>query len=273
MKLLIAFFILAMQICAVSLDSIKTAILQEGILLYKMEKASWHATDHFQAHFKYKEAKLGGYVSYQKDNNTYVTVFFNKENPSQIELRYYFTGLPTKNPDEIDTSVSSATPLEKQLIDLRGKALQCVIEDTEEFFKHYKFGSINLIPLINENGKRVFILTGSNKSDMVIIGNDYLLTFDNLYSLEKKEKIHNSIIQMPVNVKEGPVESSIHSHFLNDFITSSDICTFLLYKNYFGYSRHLVMSKNYMSIFDTETETLEILTMEAYQKIMAGTKK
>jgi hypothetical protein len=59
----------------------------------------------------------------------------------------------------------------------------------------------------------------------------------------------------------GKKVGSIHSHVLEDqpFITSTDICSFLLYKDFIKLSNHVVVSENYICIFDVVKETLMIV--------------
>ena len=52
----------ALQATAQKPDS--EAILQEGKLLYRLEKAAWYSTDHFLANFQDKRNSIGGYLSY-----------------------------------------------------------------------------------------------------------------------------------------------------------------------------------------------------------------
>ena len=48
-----------------SQDKATEEILNEGKLLYRMEKGSWYGTDHMMEHFQLKRDSIGGYLSYE----------------------------------------------------------------------------------------------------------------------------------------------------------------------------------------------------------------
>ncbi len=112
-------------------------------------------------------------------------------------------------------------------------------------------------------------MTGPQVSNVVIIGNDYLLEYDKMNKLKDKIQIHKSLLQYPYKSDdpESKLESTYHSHIVSEYINSTDICTLLLYKNYVEWKQHYVMSKKYVSIFDMEKENLVIITKKAWDKI------
>jgi hypothetical protein len=249
-------------------------ILEEGKLLYRLEKASWHGTDVFIEMFPHKIDEVGGYLSYLNENNQVINLFFKKENPFYILARFEFESLSQKYPIMIDTLNHIATQQETDLITIRQDAIQKVFENKDGFFSFYENTSPNPIPLIHKGKKRVFILTGPKISNVVIIGNDYLFTYNDKNKFVKKEKIHNSILQYPYKSDDpkNKVESTFHSHILSDYITSTDICTLLLYKDYVEWKQHYVISKKYVSIFDLEKESLAIITRKAWDKMNESQK-
>ena len=237
-------------------------ILNEGKLLYRLEKASWHGTDHFLEHFSDKKDSIGGYLSYVNENNKVINIFFKKDNPFHIIVRYEFESLPTSNPINIDTLKHSPSQQEIDLITIRQDAIKRIYENQDNFFSFYKNTSLNLIPLIHKNERKVFVLTGPQNSGVVIIGNDYLLTYNKKNKFKKKEKIHNSLIEFPYKS-----DVTFHSHVLSNYINSTDICTLLLYKDFVEWKQHYVVSKKYVSIFDLEKEDLIILTRKDWEKM------
>jgi hypothetical protein len=50
--------------------------------------------------------------------------------------------------------------------------------NSDKMFKTYENSNLNLIPLINGAERKVYVLTGPTQNGVVLIGNDYLLTFD-----------------------------------------------------------------------------------------------
>ena len=63
-------------------------ILEEGKLLYQLEKASWFGTDVFLEKFSHKVNDIGGYLSYLNEDNKVINIFFNPD--SAIEKKVLF---------------------------------------------------------------------------------------------------------------------------------------------------------------------------------------
>lgn len=250
-------------------------ILEEGKLLYRLEKASWYGTDLFLEQFSHKKDVAGGYLSYQNEKKQIVNIFFERNNPSRILVRFEFENLPQKNFVKIDTLNAIATQQEIDLIELREVAARTLYENKDGFFSTYENASLNLIPLIRNGKKQVFILTGPQISNVVILGNDYLLTYNNKNKLTKKEKLHNTLLQFQgkSDDPEKPIVSAQHSHVLSDLITSTDICTLLLYRDFVEWKQHYVISKKYVSIFDLEKESLTVITTKAWKRISASSER
>ena len=70
----------------------------------------------------------------------------------------------------------------------------------------------------------MYVLTGPQQNDVVIIGNDYLLTFDNNNRLINKKQLHKNIISISYGkTQEGnTIEGAAHTHLpeTGDFITA-----------------------------------------------------
>jgi hypothetical protein len=268
MRNLIFLLFLFLSINAYSKEIDSEKILNEGKLLYRLEKASWYGTDLFLEKFPSKRDSIGGYLSYVSGNKV-INIFFSRFDASHIFARFQFDSLPKPNPIEIDTSSSVATAQERDLIQIRLDALDRLTKNEDSFFKFYKNVSFNPIPVITENERKVYIISGTNVNGLVLIGNDYLLNYDDNNNFISKKKIHNSLIQLQskLDSKNGPIVATMHSHVLSDFIDPTDICTLLLYKDFVDWNQHYVISEKYVSIFDMKKETLTIITRKAWDKI------
>jgi len=244
-------------------------ILSEGKLLYRLERASWYGTDDILGRFKSKKDSIGGYLSYETSDNNINTIFFSKYNANNILVRYQFDSLPKQNPIKIDTINKNVTEIERNLIGIRQNARDIVYKNSDKYFNFHENTSLNFIPLIVNGKKQVFVLTGPQVGGIVLLGRDYLLKYDNKYMFKSKEKLHNSIIQFSYKSdnKDNSVVSTMHSHVLTDYITSTDICTLLLYKDYVEWKQHIVISKKQVSIFDLDKETLFTMKRKAWEKI------
>ena len=244
-------------------------ILEEGKLLFRLEKGSWYGTDHFLENFPTKRDSIGGYVSYETSDNKINTIFFNRFDSNVILVHYQFDNVPKPKPINIDTINRTATKLEKDLIAINQNARKMATENADNFFSFYENTSLNFIPVIKGNEKKVFVLTGPQVSGIVIIGNDYIINYDKNNAFKDKSKIHNSILQFPYTSENGEnaIESTYHSHVVTDYISSTDICTILLYRDYVEWKHHIVISQKKVSIFNLEHETLFTMKKKDWEKI------
>jgi hypothetical protein len=267
MKIFALIIISGLTAFSQNINSIRDSILNESLILYKSEKASWNATDYVEEHLSNISPQIGGYLSYASGNDEVCTIFFSRKDSSKVLSRLKYTGVAGKIPNKVESEETEASALELSLIKLRQEAVWIVNSDNDHFFSFYEKSEFNFIPIKDKYGDRVFILTGTQNNDEVIFGNDYLLYFNNDLSLLKKEKLHSSIIRTPSKSPEGNVEAVFHSHILNEFITSTDICTMLLYKDFNQWKSIYVMGKNYTSIFDLKNNDLVIMKNDDFMKI------
>ena len=275
MKKLLLIYLIFNSLLVFSQKNKKTeAILDEGKLLFRLEKGSWYGTDDMLARFKTKKDSVGGYLSYENSKNRINTIFFSRFNSNHILIRYEFDSLPQQKPILIDTLNKKTTEIEKSLIKIRQDARDKASDNSDNFFTYYDNSSLNFIPIIKNNKGKVFVITGPQVSGVVLIGNDYILNYNSKNEFVDKSKIHNSILQFAYKSenKDNPTVSTIHSHVITDYISSTDICTLLLYKDYVEWKQHIVTSDKEVSIFDLEKETLFAMKRKAWEKIYNSEK-
>ena len=242
-------------------------VLALGKHLYKVEKASWYSTDHFLATYPDKVDSIGGYLSYLGEDNYIYSIIFSRYDNDHILARYKFESTPNSVPVSIDTENHKSLEIERNLIVIRQDALKKVNENSDNFFLFYENTSFNFIPIILKNERTVYILTGPKEYGYVLIGNDYKLSYNKKNNLTEKKKLHNSLISLPYSDSETEITTTMHSHVISEIIDPTDICTLLLYKEYVDWNQHIVVGKDYVSIFDMDKETLLILDREAFEKI------
>lgn len=244
------------------IDKETAAIIEEGKMLYQSEMASWYGTDIFMEKYSEKQ-KIGGYLSYTEDKISTCIFYSNEVNPKVLGSISFDTTfkIETAKTDFIERDLLKN---ELELYKIRTEALKIISTDT--LYKRYNNTNLNLIPIITKKEKKVFVLTGPKNNGVMLFGNDYLLTFDNNYKLLNQKQLHKSLIPIEFGDSEE-VEASVHSHVLDDLITSTDICTLMLYGKFAKIKTHYVMSKKYVSIWDCKKETLVVMTLEAFKKI------
>ena len=149
-------------------------IVDEGKRLYRSEMASWYGTDLFLEKHK-DQSSIGGYFSYIKDGAPTCLFYSRKDNPKVIGTISFDTSydLPKAKVDLAERDFSSTEAI---IYALRTRAWQLIEKDS--FFRRYENTHFNLIPLVQNGKRKVYVLTGARENGVVMIGNDYLLTFD-----------------------------------------------------------------------------------------------
>lgn len=261
--LIILLLIFSCLFNAQHLEKTAREINEEGIALYRSEMASWYGTDVFMANYKARE-NIGGYFSYI-DDRVPKCIFFSKKNKVLATIAF-----PANyNPDDakLDITERDFTPMEKDYFTIRQKALERTKTDT--IFKHYENTSLNIVPIIRNNVRKTYVLTGHSISNVVVFGNDYLLTFTNKNEIKTVEKLHNSMIVQNINdEKTGKTVSGVHSHVIENWqaITPTDICTLMLYQKFTGWEGYTTVSKKFVSIWNANNK-LVIMKTENFKNM------
>ncbi|HZK68792.1 MAG TPA: hypothetical protein VFC36_04250 [Paludibacter sp.] len=273
MKKILLFFFTAFSLSAFAQTDLQTqtkAIVDEGKRLYKSEMASWYGTDLFLGNYK-SRTNVGGYFSYTTKDEISKCVFFSKADKPRVIGTISFD--KTFNPElaNINLNERDFSTTEIDLYTIRKTAL--AIMNTDTLFKRYNNTDLNLIPLVYNSEKKVYVLTGPKQGGAVILGNDYLLTFDSNNQLTGKKPLHKNIIPVPYAGKQSDgteIVSTIHSHLpeTGDLITSTDICTLMLYEKFAKWKSHKVVSQKYLSTWDCAKDELTVVTMEAVDKMV-----
>ena len=272
MKRIFFLFLTFVSLSAVAQTDLQTRIktvVDEGKRLYRSEMASWYGTDLFLGNYK-SRANVGGYFSYTTKEEVSKCIFFSKAEKPRVIGTISFD--KTFNPElaKIDLNEREFTTMENDLYAIRKITLTIINTDT--LFKKYSNTDLNLIPIVYNNEKKVYVLTGPKQGGAVIIGNDYLLSFDSNNQLTGKKALHKNIIPVPYAGKQSDgteIVSTLHSHLpeTGDIITSTDICTLMLYEKYAKWKTHKVVSQKYLSTWDCAKDELTVMTMEEVEKM------
>lgn len=271
-KIVIVIFLLAISLFALAQDKIEkktTAIVKEGKLLYRSEMASWYGTDIFLEKLKSRGENVGGYFSYT-NNNLSKCIFFSKGDYPRVIGSIAFDSSYNVSLAIVDSTERDFTTEENGLYTIRKKALTEI--ETDTLFKTYKNTNLNLIPLISDEEKKVYVLTGPQINGVIIFGNDYLLTFDKNNNLKNKKKLHQNIIITDfaeAQSKNDSIIGAMHTHLpsTGDFITPTDICTLMLYEKFVEWDQYIVVSDDYVSIWNCKTDQLLAIKKDVWNKI------
>jgi hypothetical protein len=249
------------------------AILDEGKQLYHSEMASWYGTDLFLVRFKDQRENIGGYFSYSEGILSKCLFYSNTPTPTVLAT-ITFDSTYNINTAQVE-GPRNLTPFEMELYTIRKKALDDIYGG-DSLYRTYKDMNLNLIPIINNGQRKVYVLTGPQKSGVVVFGNDYLLTFDTEGNLTSQKQLHRNIITSPYSAgSDTEVIGSMHTHLpeTGDFITATDVCTLMLYQKFAKWKQHIVISEHYMNIWDCESNQIATLTREAWERINGDQKK
>ncbi|HVZ55756.1 MAG TPA: hypothetical protein VG870_03775 [Chitinophagaceae bacterium] len=251
-------------------DLVRSAedILREGTRLYRSEMASWYGTDLFLERFR-DASRIGGYLSYVTGDSA-TCIFYSKEPGARVLGTMVFDTTYDVKTARVNLDERDFTEREKGYYIIRQPALQQIRQDT--LFQVYPNTNLNLVPLIYDDKREVYALSGTSKSGVVLFGNDYLLTFDGNNRIIAKKKLHRNLMEIEISQKgeDGkPVLATLHTHLpgTGEFITPTDICTLMLYEKFTPWQQHYVISEKYTSIWDCRTNRLAILLTRNLDKI------
>lgn len=240
-------------------------IQEEGIELYRSEMASWYGTDVLKANYD-KMENVVGYFSYI-DGGVPKCIFFSKNN--KVLATVAFPANYNPRDAKLDLIERDFTTRELDYFTIRQNANEQVKTDT--IFKHYNNTSMNLIPIITkDNVKRVYAVTGPSVDNIVVFGNDYLISFNDKNEVKNVEKLHKGIIIQ--SMKDEKVENTIsglHSHVLENWqtITPTDICTLMLYYKFTNWEEYFIVSKDFVSMWRNKTNNLVIMNEKDFKKL------
>jgi len=255
------------------LDQITDSITAEAKTLYRSEWTSWYGTDVFVAKCPDKKPLSGGYFSYETPTNL-VNIFFSKDTQPVVIASITFDKTFNANNYTLDTLPRKLTTTEQVYYDVRKAVSTRIYHDTT--FRSYKNTMLDIVPLITNNIKKAYVLTGTNETGVVIFGYDYLVNFDDNGQITSVRKQHKSMIPSYTKTDSGKtIVGGVHNHLpqYSPFITATDICTMMLYEKFTAWKTYYVMSKDYISIWDCNKNELVILTMDAWRKINADQKE
>lgn len=200
-------------------------ILAEGNLLYKYEKAAWISTDLIMNERALKK-DFGGFLVYEDKQE--VKVIIQGKKSKKCIAEYVFENdfnMPKMKKHE----TREFSTREKLLLDVRAKILEQISDKKYEvsFPNDY---SPNFILLPNADKFKFFIIMGTSRKDVIPFGNDYVFFTDEKGNIESWHKFHSRMIPGYTKMNGEKVISMTHSHLrTTPLITSTDICTFMLY--------------------------------------------
>lgn len=229
-------------------DELNAAIYNEGVALYRSEMASWYGTDLFMAEYKEKWDLMGGYFSYSI-GDTSKCIFYTKGDDPHVLVSIAFDLSYDLRSAIVEDKGRPLNEMEEILCEIRTKARDLTL--TDDFYKWYENTRLNLIPIISNGERKVYIVTGPQVHNTIIFGNDYLLTFDSNNQLKTQKRLHANIIFQEYD-HDVEQEYGMHTHLPSTgaYMTATDICTLMLYGRYTPWNQYYVISNEQVTTWN-----------------------
>lgn len=251
------------------LEILKKEIVKEGTLLYRYEMAALIGAQVFWGTTYKDQSFVGGYITYIKNDSTYC-VFYSSGPTSRV----IGTMILDKDlsPETVVNSMTERdfTPVEKELYTLR-KLTEAAMH-TDTIFNYYANVEYHLIPVIAGGKRKVYMVTKSRDGGTMLLGNDYLLTYNVKGQITDRKHLHKHINTMKFG-KGGVLDTlftgGAHSHIdePNEFMTATDVCTLMMYSIDPFWKEHYVISAHYVNVWDFRKKELRIYTRQEWEKM------
>lgn len=248
-------------------DNVEFDILEKGKKLYYLESSR-----EFSAQFinqKLSTENLIDIIAYF-DHDSIKAICLSSSFPNHA--RYTFTFYPPYEYDDMQIQGNKRllSKYEKKLVKIKNRITSDLSTDSV-FFPKLPEHSFNTIFLKEKKSINVYIIPVSATSEKITLGNDYLYIFSDKGRYRSKSKLHQNYIPIDMNVEnnEDLSLSSYHTHsdLSSPYITETDICTLLLYKEVEEWNSHLVISEKYVSFFNIPEKKLLIMLKEEFEKL------
>ncbi len=222
-------------------------ILTEGIELYRSERASWISTDSIP---EQDRQLIGGYFTYP--NGQYLHSIYVDTTENNAVYKFTFEPIGNMDIELVRTEKNVELSIEEKLIlEIRKNAL-ATGSYWYQSFGYSRIVNPNVIIHKTKPEFEVYIIPGTFEHGLLPIGGDIYLTYKSDGKLGDMEPIHNNLIPMEISTNRD-VAYMAHEHkgkrLGKKYITATDICTLLLYRDYLNGEKHLTVHKKFVSEF------------------------
>ena len=104
--------------------------------------------------------------------------------------------------------------LEQDLISIREDAVKRISKNTDGVFTIYGDIPFSLIPVIKGKNKKVYAISCTLTDDFLFLGNDYKLSYNKRNKFRGVERIHKSLIKLPLKntALDKNAIATLHNH-------------------------------------------------------------
>ena len=243
----------------------ENGVVDEGTKLYKIALALQHGATVMKSKYPAIKNTSSAQAAYFTNEKS-VSVFFGAI-PSQIIATVSFDDQARIETARVDSRTREASTLERELFALT-KASEKDIANAS--YKVYGNSHFTILPLIDDKGKRAYVITTSDREDVITFGNDHMLTFDNDAKITKRTPIHRNLMwteTQPKEIGKDAVEAW-HTHLpeTGSTITATDVCTLLLHEQATKWKKYSVISEKLVSVWDCEADKLSLVPRQKWER-------
>ncbi len=112
-----------------------------------------------------------------------------------------------------------------------------------------------IVPIVDGETRKVYVLSVATRGNIFVLGNDYLLQFNPANELVSKTEFHTNNLMLPMGRKSS---GHIHGKTNSPYISATDICALMLYPKAFDQPSLRVVSPTHISEWDMASNTLYI---------------
>jgi phage pi2 protein 07 len=257
-KFLIVFLFCGFNVYSQNIDIVIDidSVYQEGMLIYRNSKSSWLGNEILIKPLQEKDLvkDLGGYLSYPMGDITHF-IFYNKKN--RVIAETYFDSTFKAYVEHISFNERDFNEVEKFYIRIKQATLE--FQQKDSTIKYYDNTGMNVVPILFKNKIKVYMLTAPSIYGQVILGNDYVLEFDENIKNPKLYDIHKTIVPIPY-AKDTIQTQSYHTHTdeMGALPSPTDIAIVFLYGELAGWTQHLIYSKELTTILNIKTKKMQV---------------
>ena len=245
-------------------------ILENGIAMYELERTTIYAAQAMRDKGLSREG-IYGHLSYRQ-GDTIKTIYFGpKKAGNTIRYTFEFPRPVELYNRRIDGSPRPPTERELKLINIHYQVNKQV-KKNRKFFRQNDSLGLNLVMLEDVDRILAYLLPNAPAEEIMPLGHDYELIFTPKGKLKSRRACHNNFIPIPTKSSSPKGNAAMHRHEGDTcpYITASDICLLLLYRDFCTWQVHLVVSENYVSWFSMDDQKLQILPKEKFEELMEG---
>lgn len=227
---------------------------EDGERLFWLYGASGYASQRMAKEFPESKRKRLNHVCYEKGDST-ICFFYPRTANSKVSATVTFGRRMSVELARVDTTQRPLKAIETDYKAVYEKTLRMAFEG--EHIKGYKNTYPVIIPIIEygrtNNRKEVFVTTAISRSsadsNMMILGNDYVIYFDSLNNVKRVRSLHKEEISgIPYPAVS---DSVVHYHKSGSpWMTATDIFTAQCYARVSGWKHYTIISEYFTSTWD-----------------------